>query len=1043
MLARKLDRLFLRYRDADDGRALARVFDLVATDLYRFALHLSRDAEEAEELVQCAFLAAIERRDAYEARGRFFSWIAGILANERRRRLRSASREIDPARLRSRVETEASDAAADREFSARLGEALAGIPEPYRGVLDLKLTEDLEAAAIARRLGRSEGTVRAQIHRGLDLLRKILPAGLASLVVTAMPRHALARVRDATLSSAGFASATGTVGLATVEVSAGIGLVLTAAAAVYFGLPGGDERGELDRSVGTAQAEPVRRAAEPAPPATHTTVTGSSEKRPNPRAEDDPQPGGWQLSLPGIAARLPDGSLLSTGELRFAEHRGAVTPLDRPRGRSRSPLPSGLIARLAFGPLERLPGPGGRMDFEAGPGGLVAQVFLDGLDFGFLVPLRLERRERGRGAGTARPRIFEGFSLASGAEAPGDEQVTAILQTREGLERRSLDREDWGWSLAERLPLPLELEIRGGDRPPLRLLAWKEKVKLPDLDPKKNEPLPLVRLVEAFSGRRLSGLAPSLDLVADPSMSIELTELGDGLYRLPPVSSSLLRRCNLQLEGSGWLTPSPSLRKIRPRRGDEVIEFALLAAFTSPARLLEFDGRPASGARIRVYQVAQRVLLEAMSDEVGSFRLNAVGNGIDRLDADLLDAPLTITVQTFDGRHARLEGRSLRDLASGPDLRLEAGRPFVDVVLLDHEGRPVQGANLRLSVPDPDDSEAWPVGSDHGQTDEAGRCRLHGVCGDRVEIQVDAAGRLTESRILEIPDDAQLEYRLLPAAPITIDFEKPPGLELSLGRQSRIDVTEEGSHSPSAHRGGIVLDAEDRGVVLAPLGKQYRVKIELNWGRRPDGLSLRVPRPELTGVVAGSRLVVPILAGKMRKFAVLGADRQPARSALVFVPDDPIEPVAPWEQRNHGFGGSWQPGYSVSLPLGSASIVILAAGHRPARVTVRNAPDSTATVELRLDPGVVISGTAEGGEARSGRVVALELIEVRGLALPESWFEAHNRSARTWFRIEADGSFRSPPLVPGRYRLSEHGRPIGEVEIPWDIDGLVLGRPAE
>ena len=66
----------------------------------------------------------------------------------------------DPARLAGR--------AAEREQLASL---LAGLPERYRVPVVLRHVDDLSYAELAEVLGRPEGTLKAQVHRGLALLR--------------------------------------------------------------------------------------------------------------------------------------------------------------------------------------------------------------------------------------------------------------------------------------------------------------------------------------------------------------------------------------------------------------------------------------------------------------------------------------------------------------------------------------------------------------------------------------------------------------------------------------------------------------------------------------------------------------------------------------------------------------------------------------------------------------------------------------------------------------------------------------------------------
>lgn len=197
----RIDRQFRRFLRTGDARALGVVFDATAPELFKIAAYLAGDRQQAEDLVQSTFLVALERRAEFDTSRSVMPWLCGIVTNlaraERRRARRQApavdaTAEVDPA------------ASADMtEFRAAFAHALDGLSTPYRSVLELHLEHGLCANEIARVLDRPAGTVRAQIARGLDLLRKRLPRGfVASVVVSAMAPSALSAMRAAVLAGA-------------------------------------------------------------------------------------------------------------------------------------------------------------------------------------------------------------------------------------------------------------------------------------------------------------------------------------------------------------------------------------------------------------------------------------------------------------------------------------------------------------------------------------------------------------------------------------------------------------------------------------------------------------------------------------------------------------------------------------------------------------------------------------------------------------------------------------------------------------------------
>jgi RNA polymerase sigma-70 factor, ECF subfamily len=160
--------------------------------LYTIALRMLGDRGEAEEAAQDAFVRAYRALASYDGDRirelRLRGWLTTILLNRCRsvaarratRGQRPVSIDGDPAR--PIAEPAAPPASAPPEVVERHAERerwasrLAALPVPYRTAVILRHVDGLSYPEVARTLGRPEGTVKAQVHRGIALLRTMLEA---------------------------------------------------------------------------------------------------------------------------------------------------------------------------------------------------------------------------------------------------------------------------------------------------------------------------------------------------------------------------------------------------------------------------------------------------------------------------------------------------------------------------------------------------------------------------------------------------------------------------------------------------------------------------------------------------------------------------------------------------------------------------------------------------------------------------------------------------------------------------------------------------
>ncbi|HOX07354.1 MAG TPA: sigma-70 family RNA polymerase sigma factor [Planctomycetota bacterium] len=159
--------------------------------LYRTALRMARNPDEAEDLVQETFMKAFRSFATFEPETNFRAWLFKILTNSYINRYRK--QQVNPARtsledigafLASDEAGEAAmepaeapamvEAAMDERFDQEVKHALDELPEEFRQVVVMALVEGMSYKEIAGALECPLGTVMSRLYRGRQLLRRRL-----------------------------------------------------------------------------------------------------------------------------------------------------------------------------------------------------------------------------------------------------------------------------------------------------------------------------------------------------------------------------------------------------------------------------------------------------------------------------------------------------------------------------------------------------------------------------------------------------------------------------------------------------------------------------------------------------------------------------------------------------------------------------------------------------------------------------------------------------------------------------------------------------
>jgi RNA polymerase sigma-70 factor (ECF subfamily) len=188
------DALLARLADDLDGafEALVRAHQ---DRLYTIALRMLGSPSDAEEVAQDSFLRAYRALADYEPERiralRLRGWLATIVI--RRCRSRSGRRRVATVALGPELTetwapvnespvagSPASQSPLQQTLRREAAESwvarIAALPERYRAAIVLRHVDGLSYPEMSEALGRPEGTVKAQVHRGLALLRDAVEA---------------------------------------------------------------------------------------------------------------------------------------------------------------------------------------------------------------------------------------------------------------------------------------------------------------------------------------------------------------------------------------------------------------------------------------------------------------------------------------------------------------------------------------------------------------------------------------------------------------------------------------------------------------------------------------------------------------------------------------------------------------------------------------------------------------------------------------------------------------------------------------------------
>jgi RNA polymerase sigma-70 factor, ECF subfamily len=170
--------------DVSAFEALVKRYD---RNIFRIAQHITQNREDAEDVVQDAFLKAYENLEQFQGNSKFYTWLVRIAVNEslmklrRRRSDRTVSLDEDIETEEDTMPREVADWSPNPEQLYKQGElkdllrkTIQGLPASFRTVFVLRDVEGLSTEETAEALDLSIPAVKSRLLRARLQLRERL-----------------------------------------------------------------------------------------------------------------------------------------------------------------------------------------------------------------------------------------------------------------------------------------------------------------------------------------------------------------------------------------------------------------------------------------------------------------------------------------------------------------------------------------------------------------------------------------------------------------------------------------------------------------------------------------------------------------------------------------------------------------------------------------------------------------------------------------------------------------------------------------------------
>jgi RNA polymerase sigma-70 factor (ECF subfamily) len=204
---------------ARDDQAFRIIMSRYNRRLYRIARGIVRNDNDAEDVVQEAYVKAFMHLADFRGEASLATWLSRITINEalgrlRRKRTRKEVAQIDDQRTQAEIipfpqmttQEDPEKTMAQRQILQLVEQATDNLPENFRLVFITRVIEGMNVEETAEILGIPPETVKTRLHRARKLVREQLDKQIGPVLMDAFPfaGKRCERVTEAVLRRLGF-----------------------------------------------------------------------------------------------------------------------------------------------------------------------------------------------------------------------------------------------------------------------------------------------------------------------------------------------------------------------------------------------------------------------------------------------------------------------------------------------------------------------------------------------------------------------------------------------------------------------------------------------------------------------------------------------------------------------------------------------------------------------------------------------------------------------------------------------------------------------